>query len=993
MKSIGHKINVGLIMIIKRKKQRCDSQAVSELIGTVLLLAIAVALFSVVYVIVSTVLVGEAVPQVNIVGYVEGDNIILENLGGNSLGSGTLVQYTIAGNKTTVPLNTTTLIDENNNNRWDIGERIVYDGGSLTGNQVDAAVIYSPSNSAIFYSNLQTGSSNGTIIIDVNTSVNTIEPYSVTASPHTLVATGESRLTSVTLWYRYSSDNTTWNSSSSWWNQNWTYARPITIDHTLIDTSLTDFPILLRIESSIASKCDNGRSIRFINPDNETDYKYEIERWPSSGTCEVWVKIPYISASVDTSFYLYYNNSAATDDQNPEDVWDANYVMVQRLNESSGTLYDSTPYQNDAFEHGTTTLNATGIIDGAVEFEGSTQDYLEIDDATSLDITSEITMSLWVTADSFSNYPDLLVKGDYDAYSCWIRPDGKIWFSLNDEDVLSSTSALSTGNWYYISCTLASDNTRRVYINGAQNAQDTFSASINTNNGDLYVSTNDWSLNGIIDEVRLSYTARNASWIKASYYNQKNSQSLLSIGAEETHHTGVNWTNFATTTTYPWEWDFTFPNSTGYYQFYSIGRYNAQTEDAPSQADAMCRYVGSEYTWTQSSQEDFEAGTAVNIDTTSSPGNVILAQSREFIYAFRGDDNDNFWRYNISDDSWSSLEDAPSNIDLGGALTNDGTYIYGFRGNDEKDFWRYSITADSWTDLADALERIKEGGSLTYVNNYIYALRGNDKKNFNRYDISGDSWTSLADAPEKVKWGGALTNDNDNFIYAFQGNDADEFWRYNISSNTWTSLADTPENVLEGGGLTYYNDYVYGFRGDDENDFWRYDISTNTWASMANAPNDVKEGGALTTDGTYIYAFRGDDRDDFWRYNISANSWSSLEDTPSDVKSGGALTCVDSDDYLSSGSLTASPHDCTFTALITEVSWDATLNSQMITMQIRSDDNAAMTSPSSWETVTNGDTTISTPANRYIQYKATLSTDTSSVTPILHVITITYRRE
>ena len=156
-------------MIKKRKKQSCDSQAVSELIGTVLLLAIAVALLSVVYVMVSTVLVGEAVPQVNIVGYVEGDNIILENLGGESLGSGTILQYIIAGNKTTVPLNATTLVDDNDNNRWDIGERIVYDGGTLTGYEVDAAVIYSPSNTAIFYNNLQAGSSNGTIVIDVDT--------------------------------------------------------------------------------------------------------------------------------------------------------------------------------------------------------------------------------------------------------------------------------------------------------------------------------------------------------------------------------------------------------------------------------------------------------------------------------------------------------------------------------------------------------------------------------------------------------------------------------------------------------------------------------------------------------------------------------------------------------------------------------------------------------------------------------------------------------
>jgi len=94
--------------------------------------------------------------------------------------------------------------------------------------------------------------------------------------------------------------------------------------------------------------------------------------------------------------------------------------------------------------------------------------------------------------------------------------------------------------------------------------------------------------------------------------------------------------------------------------------------------------------------------------------------------------------------------------------------------------------------------------------------------------------------------------------------------------------------------------------------------------------------------------------------------------------------------YNSSGNLTSSIKDCGSISTITQVNWNETLNSQTITMQIRSDDISDMSSPSSWETVTNGDTTISTPSNRYIQYKATLSTSESSETPILEDVTIIY---
>jgi hypothetical protein len=39
----------------------------------------------------------------------------------------------------------------------------------------------------------------------------------------------------------------------------------------------------------------------------------------------------------------------------------------------------------------------------------------------------------------------------------------------------------------------------------------------------------------------------------------------------------------------PWSWSFTFPNGTGYYQFYSIAKDNAtNTESAPGSADALC---------------------------------------------------------------------------------------------------------------------------------------------------------------------------------------------------------------------------------------------------------------------------------------------------------------------------------------------------------------------------------------------------------------------
>ena len=51
------------------------------------------------------------------------------------------------------------------------------------------------------------------------------------------------------------------------------------------------------------------------------------------------------------------------------------------------------------------------------------------------------------------------------------------------------------------------------------------------------------------------------------------------------------WYEFASDASYPWNWSFDFPNGTGYYEFYSIGkRIGFTDESAPSSADAICYF-------------------------------------------------------------------------------------------------------------------------------------------------------------------------------------------------------------------------------------------------------------------------------------------------------------------------------------------------------------------------------------------------------------------
>jgi hypothetical protein len=118
---------------------------------------------------------------------------------------------------------------------------------------------------------------------------------------------------------------------AAWWDEDWLYRKKITIDQTKIDANLTNFPVLVKLTSSqldFTKAQSAGQDIRF------TDYlgnslKYEIEDWSqASSTADVWVKIPAISGTVDTNFYMYYGNPTVADAQDKTNVWNNGQVGV-----------------------------------------------------------------------------------------------------------------------------------------------------------------------------------------------------------------------------------------------------------------------------------------------------------------------------------------------------------------------------------------------------------------------------------------------------------------------------------------------------------------------------------------------------------------------------------------------------------------------------------------------------------------------------------------
>jgi len=104
------------------------------------------------------------------------------------------------------------------------------------------------------------------------------------------------------------------------WDIDCLYRKKIIIDHILISSDLTNFPLLIDItDSDLEIKAQNdGDDIRF------TDYSsiiipHEIEYYDDSdGHLVAWVNVDSLSSSFDTTLYMYYGNSGCDSQEDVE---------------------------------------------------------------------------------------------------------------------------------------------------------------------------------------------------------------------------------------------------------------------------------------------------------------------------------------------------------------------------------------------------------------------------------------------------------------------------------------------------------------------------------------------------------------------------------------------------------------------------------------------------------------------------------------------------
>jgi MSHA biogenesis protein MshQ len=321
-----------------------------------------------------------------------------------------------------------------------------------------------------------------------------------------------------------------------WWNSNWLYRKKITIDYAKVGADLTSFPALVDIsDSDLASKAQNDGDDIVFTDEYANKLDHEIEFYNNgAGRLIAWVEIPSLSSTVNTVLYMYYGNPGATNQQNVVSTWDASYVMVQHLKEATGLFYDSTSNDNDGTAYGTTSRNITGKLDGAVSFDANHDDYIDCGSKASLNFgTGSFAVSLWINANAQpADYYALLKKNRVSdgEWGFGIRSGpstiGKdsLQFGVYDgtgasgSKIISSSAGILNNAWRYVVAERDGD-TLRLFIDGVQVNSTTGAGAITVSTPDSFWIARHWTTQwyiGKMDEVRLSSSARSASWISLS---------------------------------------------------------------------------------------------------------------------------------------------------------------------------------------------------------------------------------------------------------------------------------------------------------------------------------------------------------------------------------------------------------------------------------------------------------------------------------------------
>lgn len=341
----------------------------------------------------------------------------------------------------------------------------------------------------------------------------------------------------------------------------WSRSCAIIIDHTKVGANLIDFPVLVSYKATAGNETDlpdemmqtgntnaaqsDWGDVRFTGDAAGTvPLHYEVVTFQQNATvanakAEIWVKVPELSSTVNTTIYVWYKGpggsttpASADAHWGSQGVWSNNYAAVWHMNEASGNILDSTSRGISATTAGGPTYQTASMIGYGINFPNPGDGTATYYGYTANFSTRRQPLSLETWFDPISttgSQRQVLSTDKPGSYGQSITVQANS-LGFEYQNGFRFVYPYVAGTWYHIVAVFTNGNVK-YYVNGSLVDNYVHTQGVLDNNDWLYFfkesNSSLLAAGGVLDEVRVYFTALSVQWISTEYNNQNAPQTFF----------------------------------------------------------------------------------------------------------------------------------------------------------------------------------------------------------------------------------------------------------------------------------------------------------------------------------------------------------------------------------------------------------------------------------------------------------------------------------
>ncbi|MCB9811903.1 DUF2341 domain-containing protein [Candidatus Nomurabacteria bacterium] len=320
--------------------------------------------------------------------------------------------------------------------------------------------------------------------------------------------------------------------SGDWYSSHWNSRTAITIDATMVSSTLTNFPVYVDLSdlgSDFWSKvATSGADIRVTTGDGRTELPHDlVSIHTSTQSGELHFLADTVDGSVDTTFYIYYNNPSASaysvsDTYGRNAVWNQYEAVYHFENNPTVAVPDASGHGKDLAPSGTGQATTTGQVGAALDLTGTASGIM-LDPDWSWTSTEDLITTGWYYQTAASNEAvwEFGVGSTFISFMPWYT--GSTGYHRFGRTSGSDFTTNTTAGWHHFMTVGRAANGASIdaYIDTV--LMDSITQNVpDPTNGPLQIGryTTSGSYNGYIDELRLATTTFGTDWMGTEYNNQ-----------------------------------------------------------------------------------------------------------------------------------------------------------------------------------------------------------------------------------------------------------------------------------------------------------------------------------------------------------------------------------------------------------------------------------------------------------------------------------------